>query len=601
MTPRIEDYALIGDSHSAALVGLNGSIDWLCLPRFDSPACFAALVGDSENGCWRLAPAGETFSSRRRYRPESLVLETEFETPEGKVRITDFMAVGNPDRHVVRLVTGLAGKVPMRMDLRIRFDYGQLVPWVSRGEDGALVAIAGPHRLVLRTPVEHRGEDFKTVSDFTISEGQTVPFQLAYGLSYAGPATGLDPFEALEKTDLHWREWAGMCDYDGPWRDAVIRSLITLKALTYAPTGGIIAAPTTSLPEYMGGNRNWDYRFCWLRDATFTLLSLMAAGHRAEAEHWRNWLVRAIAGKASQVQPLYTIIGEHRLDEWEVPWLDGFAGSRPVRVGNAASGHLQLDVFGEVLDALHHARRNDLAATEESWALQKALLEYLGKMKDMPDHGIWEVRAKEQHFTHSKVMMWVAFDRAVSAVEDFGLDGRVELWRSLREELHAEICEKAFDPEIGSFTRAYGSKDLDASALLIAPVGFLPATDPRVVGTVEAIQRHLVSDGLVRRYDTETSRDGLPPGEGVFLACTFWLADNLILQGRVEEGQEIFQRLLSIRNDVGLLSEEYDAQAEMQLGNFPQALSHLALVDTAYNLLDRKAPARERGKHSRHS
>jgi GH15 family glucan-1,4-alpha-glucosidase len=599
MAARIEDYALIGDSHSAALVSSDGSIDWLCLPRFDSPACFAALLGKPENGCWRIAPADNIVSRRRQYRPDTLVLDTEFETRDGRVRLTDFMPVGAPTRNVVRLVTGLAGQVAMRMDLRIRFDYGRLVPWVSRCENGALVASAGPHRLILRTPAPHRGEDFATVSEFTVSQGETIPFLVAYGRSYAEPPAVLDPEEALQRTIRYWKEWTGLCDYDGPWREAVIRSLITLKALTYAPTGGILAAPTTSLPESLAGARNWDYRYCWLRDATFTLLSLMVAGHRDEAEHWREWLVHAIAGKASQVQPLYTIRGENRIDEWEVPWLAGFAGSSPVRIGNAAFNHLQLDVFGEVLDALHQARRNDLAATKESWALQKALLEHLEEVRHMPDHGIWEVRGEKQHFTHSKVMIWVAFDRAVAAVEEFALDGPVEHWRNVRDEVHREICDNAFDSEIGAFVRAYGSKELDASTLLIALVGFLPTTDPRVVGTVAAIRRHLVSDGLVHRYDTNAARDGLPPGEGVFLACTFWLADNLILQGHVEQGQEIFERLLAIRNDVGLLSEEYDVQGGMQLGNFPQALSHLALVDTAYNLLDRKAPARQRGKHSR--
>jgi GH15 family glucan-1,4-alpha-glucosidase len=596
---RIEDYALIGDCHTAALVHRSGSIDWLCLPRFDSPACFAALLGGPDNGRWRIAPAGEVRETHRRYRGETLILETEFRTAEGAVRLIDFMPLAHAAPSIVRIVEGLEGEVTMAMELIVRFDYGRLVPWVQRGEGNTLTAVAGPHRLSLSTPVLHRGKQFKTVANFTVKAGERIPFTLAYSAAYLEQHTLPGPEQALEHADERWRSWAARCAYDGPWRDAVIRSLITLKALTYEPTGGIVAAPTTSLPEAKGGTRNWDYRYCWLRDATFTLLSLLRAGYSEEAEAWRAWVVRAVAGHPSQLQPLYSILGEHRLDEWQAPWLSGFGGAKPVRIGNAAWEQLQLDSFGEVLDALHHARRTELSATDASWALQCSLLDYLGTLLGEPDRGIWEVRGRKQFFTHSRVMMWVAFDRGVAAVEHFGLDGAVDDWRRHRTRLHDEICRDHFDPVVGAFMQAKGSKNLDASVLLMPHVGFLRASDPRIVGTVDAIQRELVEEGFVRRYDSLATDDGLPAGEGVFLPCSFWLADNLILQGRHKEGRELFERLLSVRNDVGLLAEEYDVRRGAMLGNFPQALSHIALIDTAYNLFEFSGPAIERPKREK--
>lgn len=594
----IEDYAIIGDCHTACLVNKTGSIDWLCLPRFDSPACFAALLGEPENGHWRIAPREESgVSISRRYRPDSLILETDFRTGQGTVRVTDFMLMGTPKPAIGRLVTGLSGSVPMCMKLTMRFDYGRLVPWVKR-DDGLLTAVAGPHLLTLRTPVAHHGEGLSTVADFTVSAGETIPFLLSYGISYEAQPDPGDIVNGLNHTEAYWLSWIQQCNYQGPWREAVIRSLITLKALTYAPTGGMVAALTTSVPERLGGERNWDYRCCWLRDATFTLLSFLAAGYRDEAEAWQKWLVRAIAGQTSQVQPLYTILGENRLDEWEASWLRGFADSRPVRIGNAAYSQLQLDVFGEVLDAFYHARRCGLAEEKETWMLEVALLKRLVELRDEPDRGIWEMRAESRHFTHSKVMTWVAFDRAISAIEHFGLPGPVEDWRRLRDALHQEICENAFNPKLGSFVQAYGESELDASSLLLPLVGFLPPDDPRMIGTVDAIQRNLISDGFVRRYDTAAVGDGVKGSEGVFLICSFWLADNLILQGRRDEGQRLFERLLELRNDVGLLAEEYDPKAQSQLGNFPQALSHLSLVTTAYNLQARDGPAHERSKRA---
>ncbi|MCT7376272.1 glycoside hydrolase family 15 protein [Chelativorans salis] len=598
MVQRIQDYALIGDCETAALVGKNGSIDWLCLPRFDSPACFAALLGEHGNGHWQIAPADPPKRITRRYRPESLVLETVFETAGGVCMLTDFMPVRDGPPTLVRIVTGIEGRVDLRMELVIRFDYGQLIPWVWRVDD-KLIAIAGPDMIVLRTPANHHGEDLKTVADFAVGNGEEVPFVLSHNPSHLKAPEPLEPRAALDKTEAYWRNWAARGNYEGRWRESVVRSLITLKALTFSPTGGIIAAPTTSLPEMPGGTRNWDYRYCWLRDATFVLLSLMQAGYRQEAAAWRDWLARAVAGHPSQIQPLYSVTGAHRVDEWELPWVPGYGGAGPVRIGNAGCRQLQLDTFGEVLDALHHARRYDLAPTRESWSLQQALLSYLETLRGELDHGIWEVRGRKQHFTHSKVMMWVAFDRAVSAVEDFGLDGPADHWRSLRDSLHAEICERAFDRELGSFVQAYGSKQLDAATLLIPLVGFLPATDPRMISTVDAIGKRLMRDGFVHRYDSHETEDGLPPGEGVFLACTFWYIDNLILQGRHDEGIRMFEDLLAIRSDVGLLSEQYDVVNGNLLGNFPQALSHLALIDTAYNLSAAQGPARQRSKHRR--
>ncbi|HEY7644881.1 MAG TPA: glycoside hydrolase family 15 protein [Hyphomicrobiales bacterium] len=597
--PRIEDYALIGDCHTAALVGRDGSIDWLCLPRFDSPACFAALLGTPENGRWRIAPAGDIADTHRSYRGETLILETTFRTRAGAVKLIDFMPLGGPAPSIVRIVEGLEGEVEMAMELAIRFDYGRLVPWVTRGDGGALNAVAGPHRLTLRTPLTHRGEELKTLATFTVRSGQRIPLTVTYSTSFLGAEPGPDPEQALQATEEEWREWASRCNYEGPWREAVIRSLITLKSLTYAPTGGIVAAPTSSLPEARGGLRNWDYRFCWLRDATFLLLSLMQAGYAEEADAWRNWLIRAVAGHPSQLQPLYTVLGDPRLDEWEVPWLTGFGGQGPVRIGNAAFSQLQLDCFGEVIDALHHARRIGLGPLDAAWDLQCALLDHLTAMAGQPDRGIWEVRGPKQHFTHSQVMMWTAFDRGVAAVEHFGFDGPVEAWRAERERLREVICRDCFDEQMGAFVQSRQSKVLDAATLLIPLVGFLPADDPRMVGTVAAIERRLMTNGFVRRYDTLQTDDGLPPGEGVFLPCSFWFADNLVLQGRREEGEEIFSRLLRLCNDVGLMAEEYDVAGRAQLGNFPQALSHVALVGTAYNLFQSHGPATERPKRGK--
>jgi GH15 family glucan-1,4-alpha-glucosidase len=586
MPPRIEDYAVIADTHTAALVSRDGSIDWLCLPRFDSGACFAALLGDERNGHWRIAPAGGVRRVRRRYRGDTLILETEFETEDGVVRLVDFMAPRIADPDVVRVVEGVRGRVPMRMELRIRFDYGRLTPWVRR-VGRALLAISGPEALVLRTEVPHHGEDRATVADFEVTEGDRLPFALTWNLSHQELPDAIDPLAALQKTEAYWREWAGRCTYRGEWRDAVMRSLLTLKALTYEPSGGIVAAVTTSLPEAIGGVRNWDYRFCWLRDATMTLTSLMAAGYEQEAKDWREWLLRAMAGDPPALQIMYGPAGEARLPELELPWLPGYEASRPVRTGNAAIEQFQLDVYGEVMDALHRARELDIEPHPSAWALQQALLEFLEERWREPDEGIWEVRGPRRHFTHSKVLAWVAIDRAVKGVEQFGLEGPVERWRRLRAEIHQEVCQRAYDPDRGTFTQSYGSRQLDASLLLIPLVGFLPPSDPRVRGTVEAIERELCQDGFVLRYPTGEEAepvDGLPGREGAFLACTFWLADNYALLGRRQDARDLFQRLLDLRNDVGLLAEEYDPAAGRQLGNFPQAFSHVPLISTAMHL-----------------
>jgi GH15 family glucan-1,4-alpha-glucosidase len=594
MTARIEDYALIGDCETAALIDRMGSIDWLCWPRFDSPSCFAALLGGPEHGRWKIGPAGAAQSCRR-YRPDTLILETEFTTGSGACRLTDLMPLRDGNSDIVRIVTGLHGSVVMRMDLTIRFDYGRSIPWMRRLEDGSLRAIAGPHMLVLQTHAPLRGEGLSTVSEFTVAAGESVSFVLTYGPSHLRLPMPADPHKALADTEAFWRDWSSHCTVRGPLRDVVLRSLITLKALTFQPTGGIVAAATTSLPEFIGGARNWDYRFCWLRDATFTLLSLMEGGYYEEAYRWRDWLVRAAAGAPSQIQIMYGLAGERDLTERELPWLPGYAGSAPVRIGNAAAEQLQLDVFGEVADALHHARKGELGPSETAWQLQSTLTEHLEKVWALPDEGLWEVRGPRQCFTHSKVMAWVAFDRAVKAVEDFGLQGPVERWRALRDHVHAEICAKAFNSELGSFVQAYGSRQLDASLLLMPLVGFLPAQDPRIVGTVVAIEKHLSVDGLVLRYDTAGTTDGLAPGEGAFLACSFWLADNLILQDRVNDARALFQRLAGLANDVGLLAEEYDPHANRMLGNYPQAFSHVALVNTALNLTRWEGPADKRG------
>ncbi|HZC99012.1 MAG TPA: glycoside hydrolase family 15 protein [Actinomycetes bacterium] len=595
--PSIEDYAIIGDTHTAALVSSSGSIDWLCMPRFDSPACFAALLGDERHGRWLIGPAGPASSVRRSYRGDSTVLETEFRTPEGVVRLVDCMPPRQRDPDVARVVEGVRGRVPMRMELVIRFDYGSIVPWVRR-QDGALHAIGGPDSVWLHTPVEVRGENFRTLAEFTVGEGERVPFMLTWHASHMRSPRLVDPVRAIDDTDAWWSEWASRITYAGDWRDAVIRSLVTLKALTYQPTGGIVAAPTTSLPEAVGGVRNWDYRYCWLRDATFTLDALMMAGLVSEARAWREWLLRAVAGQPKQMQILYGVSGERRISEQELDWLPGYEGSRPVRTGNAAVNQFQLDVYGEVMDALHLGRQSGLQTDETAWDLQRALMDFLESNWREPDEGIWEIRGPRRHFTHSKVMAWVALDRAVKAVELHRLEGPVERWRALRREIHDEVCERGFDAERETFVQYYDGSELDASLLMIPLVGFLPANDPRMRGTVAAVQRELCVDGLVLRYHPDTSADvdGLPPGEGAFLACSFWLAVNLALVGHMDAAREQFERLLGLRNDVGLLAEEYDPKLGRQFGNFPQAFSHVPLINAASHLSRTGAPPRRRGE-----
>jgi GH15 family glucan-1,4-alpha-glucosidase len=589
MAMRIEDYAVIGDCRTAALVGIDGSIDWLCVPRFDSGACFAALLGSPENGRWKLAPAEKVEVRKvvRRYRPGSMVLETEFTTGSGAVRITDAMAIDGDTPTVARVVEGMRGEVPMRSELTIRFDYGWIVPWVT-GHEGGISAIAGPDKLRLHSWVENRGEGFATVADFVVRQGEKFPFTLAWHPSTEKAPAGLDARGVIHDADDYWRAWSGLCKSDPCCGDeAVLRSLLTLKGLTYGPTGGIVAAPTTSLPEQIGGVRNWDYRFCWLRDATFTLLALVNSGYLEEAREWRQWLLRAVAGRPDNLQIMYGLAGERRLTEFELDWLAGYEGSKPVRVGNAASGQFQLDVYGEIADALYQAHRHGLSALDDAWRMSQAILRFLEDAWKEPDEGIWEVRGARRHFTHSKVMAWVAFDRRVRAAEQFGYsDENLGRWRTARDAIHREVCEKGFDPKLNAFVQSYGSPYLDASLLMIPLVGFLPADDPRMKGTVAAIEERLVHDGFVRRYDSADDVDGLPAGEGAFLPCTFWLADNLALQGRRDEAREIYERLLDIRNDVGLLAEEYDPVAKRQLGNFPQAFSHVCLVNTARNLFD---------------
>jgi GH15 family glucan-1,4-alpha-glucosidase len=592
--PAIESYALIGDCQTAALVGRDGSIDWLCWPRFDSSACFAALLGAREHGRWLLAPAAPPVRVTRRYRERTLVLETDFETSEGCARVIDFMPMRGGVSDLVRIAVGLRGAVKMRMELVLRFDYGAAVPWASYGEGCALRAIAGPDMVALHTDVAVREEGASTVAELTLAAGERASFVLSYGPSHLTPPRPVVAEDALADTEVFWREWASRCTYEGPYAEPVLRSLITLKALTYAPTGGVVAAPTTSLPEALGGERNWDYRFCWLRDATMTLLALMDAGYRDEARAFREWLLRAVAGNPSQIQIMYGLAGERRLPELELDWLPGYAGSRPVRIGNAAATQMQLDVYGELMDALHQARHAGLVGSGAGWALQRALIAQLAKVWEEPDAGIWEMRGPCRHFTHSKVMAWVAVDRTICTAEEFGLSGDLAGWRRLRARIHAQVCREGYDPELGSFVQSYGSKSLDASLLLLPLVGFLPASDPRVRGTVEAIERQLTADGLVLRYDSHRADDGLPPGEGTFLACSFWLVDNLVLQGRREDAERMFERLLALCNDVGLLAEEYDPAGEQQLGNFPQALSHLALVGSALNLARGMKPIEQR-------
>ncbi|MEO8542995.1 MAG: glycoside hydrolase family 15 protein [Betaproteobacteria bacterium] len=580
MSLAIEDYALIGDCHTAALVGRDGSIDWLCLPRFDSGACFAALLGDPGNGRWLVAPAGEVLHTRRKYRDGTLVLETEFETAEGVVRVIDCMPLSNERWDVLRIVEGVRGRVDMRMELVVRFDYGSIVPWVRRFDDTMLLT-AGPDTLELHTPVAVRGENMKSVAAFSVSAGECTHFTLNYRPSHEETQVAIDPLQTLDDTEKEWRRWSDRCAYEGAWREPMVRSLITLKALTYAPTGGMVAAPTTSLPEQPGGVRNWDYRYCWLRDATFTINALLLAGFQDEAVAWREWLLRAVAGSPEDLQILYSVTGERRLEETVLDWLPGYQGAAPVRVGNAASTQFQLDVYGEVMDTLHLARGAGLEANGAAWDIQVALLEFLETNWQLPDEGIWEIRGPRRHFTHSKVMAWVAFDRAIKDAERFDLKGPVARWKRQRDAIHTQVCESGFDAKRNTFVQSYGSPHLDASLLLIPEVGFLPPDDARVRGTVAAIEHDLVVDGLVQRYSTDTDVDNLPPGEGTFLPCSFWLADCLVLTGRRKEGQALFERLLALSNDVGLLAEEYDHRERRMLGNFPQALTHMALINTA--------------------
>ncbi len=589
----LEAYALIGDTYSAALVGNDGSIDWLCWPRFDSDACFAALLGNESNGRWRVAPSVPVRSVRRRYRSGTLVLETDFETAEGRVRLIDFMPMRNSEPDIVRIVQGLEGHVPMRMEAALRFGYGDRTPWL-RSTSCCVSAKAGPDATLLRTRLPMRVEEGTVYCDFSVAAHEQVPFVLTWFPSHEQPPHSVEAFSALDETCTWWRQWSERCVHEGPWREQVMRSLITLKALTFSPTGGIVAAPTTSLPEQLGGVRNWDYRYCWLRDATLALLTLLDAGYTEEARAWRDWLLRAVAGEPSELQIMYGVAGERRLLEMELPWLSGYEGAHPVRIGNAAERQLQLDVFGEVMDCLHQARSAGVSPDEEAWDLQRHLLTFIEQAWEQPDEGIWEVRGGRRHFTHSKVMAWVAVDRAVKSAERYGLEGPLDEWRRLRARIHAQVCERGFDTRLNSFVQTYGSRELDASLLMIPLVGFLPPEDPRVRGTLEAIQRGLCHDGLVHRYDTRQVPDGLPPGEGVFLACSFWLADNLALMGREAEARELFERLLALCNDVGLLSEQYDVERRRLVGNFPQAFSHLALVTTAQNLSRGEGPGQQR-------
>ena len=599
MSQHIEDYALIGNTRTAALVGRDGSIDWLCMPRFDSAACFAALVGTPDHGRWLIAPVSGGATVRRQYRGDTLVLETEFELADGsRVALIDFMPLAERDGRVdlIRIVEGRRGVVPMQMEVSFRFDYGRVVPWVRRRDYG-LSAVAGPDTLQLRTSIVMRGENLKTVAKFRVGAGERIPFTLTWHPSHMPEVTSRHPMKSLADTEAYWNKWSAQFKACGEWRQPVMRSLITLKALTYSPTGGIVAAPTTSLPEAIGGVRNWDYRYCWLRDATFTLYALMTSGYKEEAAAWYQWLLRSVAGEPGQIQIMYGIAGERRLTEYEAPWLPGFENSRPVRIGNAAHDQFQLDVYGEIADAFHTARVQGLDPGEDSWWVARALTDFVEKHWRDPDEGIWEVRGPRQHFTYSKVMAWVSIDRALKAVKHYGLVGPVEHWRAVRSEIHADVCEKGFSPKHNSFMQYYGAETLDASVLMMPLVGFLPPTDPRMVGTVAAIQNKLMFDGLVLRYSTEIGVDGLPAGEGAFLACTLWLADNLLMMGRYSEARAMFERVAGLCNDVGLLSEEYEPRARRQLGNFPQAFTHVFLINTAHNLTRVQGPAQQRSDH----
>jgi GH15 family glucan-1,4-alpha-glucosidase len=591
LSSTIEDYGLIGDCETAALVGRDGSIDWLCWPAFDSDACFAALLGTPGNGRWLIEPAEAVEKRSRCYWDNTLILETRFETANGVVELIDFMPPRGHASDVVRLVRGVSGKVKLRMQLVIRFGFGADIPWVKRTEDGALLAICGPGMTVLRTPVKTRGEDMTTVAEFDVREGETVPFVLTYGPSHLPLPKPINPAHALQDTKQFWTEWCSRCSYQGERRDLVMRSLITLKALTYGPTGGIVAAPTTSLPEKLGGQRNWDYRFCWLRDATFTLLALMNSGYTEEASAWHNWLLRAVAGSPANMQIMYGIMGQRRLLEWEADWLPGYEGAKPVRIGNAAHAQLQLDVYGELIDAFHQSRVTKLKLDEGSWAVECAVLEHLAEVWDQPDHGIWERRGEGRHYVSSKVMTWVAFDRGIKSAEQFGFDAPLDRWRALRDLICRDVCENGFDSRQNAFVESYGSQLLDASILLLPAVGFLPASDPRVRGTIAAIEKYMMRDGFVLRHDPREVSDEQQPIEGAFLACTLWLADAHVLGGELAKAQTLFQRVVAVANDLGLLAEEYDPGAGRQTGNFPQALTHIALINTAHNLSDARKPA----------
>jgi GH15 family glucan-1,4-alpha-glucosidase len=594
----IEDYAFLSDTQTAALVSRDACIDWLCFPRFDSGACFASLLGEEKNGHWKFSPSEEVKRTRRRYRGNTLILETEIETASGLVRVIDFMPPRGENPDIVRIVEGLRGTVQMEMQLIIRFDYGSIIPWVRQAH-GGLEAIAGPDGLILRTPVKTQGSDMTTVAKFTVAQGERIPFALTWFASHSAPPKPINPEHALRDAEKFWIEWSQRCEHDGPWKDAVTRSLVTLKGLTYGPTGGIVAAATTSLPEQIGGVRNWDYRFCWLRDATFTLFALVNLGYLDEAKSWREWLLRAIAGTPSQMQALYGVRGERRLEEWDVPWLRGYENSAPVRIGNAATRQFQLDVFGEIVGSLFQAHHAGIELREPDWRLLVALLDYLETKWREPDEGIWEVRGGRKQFTHSKMMAWLAFDRAVKLIEESGFPGdhKLQHWKRARADIHLEVCERAYNPTKKAFTQYYGAEVMDASILLMPIMGFLPVHDPRVRTTVEAVERELLEDGFILRYRPEEKNiDGLPGAEGVFLPCSFWFADCLHLLGRKKEARELFERLLEVRNDLGLLAEEYDPKTNRQLGNFPQAFSHVALVNTA-NRLTEKKPSLP-GRHS---
>jgi GH15 family glucan-1,4-alpha-glucosidase len=587
---KIEDYGLIGDCETAALVGREGSIDWLCWPAFDSEACFAALLGTPKNGRWLIAPGEDVIKCSRRYWDNTLILETRFETANGVVAVIDFMPPRGEASDIVRLVRGVSGRVRLRMELVIRFGFGTDIPWVKRTDDGALLAICGPDMTVLRTPVETRGEDMTTVAEFEVKEEEAIPFVLTYGPSHLPVPEPIDPALALQDTQDFWTEWCSHCTNQGDHPELVMRTLITLKALTYAPTGGIVAAPTTSLPEKLGGARNWDYRFCWLRDATFTLLALMNSGYTDEASAWHNWLLRAVAGSPGNMQIMYGIMGQRRLLEWEAGWLPGYEGAQPVRVGNAAHAQLQLDVYGELIDAFHQSRVAELKLDVGSWDLECIVLDHLAEVWNQPDNGIWERRGDGAHYVSSKVMIWVAFDRGIKSAEQFGFDAPLDRWRSLRDEIHREVCDRGFDRELNSFVMSYGSPWLDASILLLPSVGFLPASDPRVRGTLAAIETYMMRDGFVLRHDPREISDEKQPIEGAFLACTLWLADAFVLAGEIAKAQALFDRVVAVANDLGLLAEEFDSGAGRLTGNFPQALTHIALINTAHNLNDAKQP-----------